>query len=445
MTCNIQLPAGADKIITSLQVNGFDAYVVGGCVRDYLLGMKPHDWDICTSAKPEEVMACVNCKVIPTGLKHGTVTVILDGTAYEVTTMRLDGDYSDGRRPDSVTFTSSLYDDLSRRDFTINAMAFHPEQGLIDPFHGKDDLDRHLLRCVGVPEDRFHEDALRVLRALRFSSCYDLQIEEMTADSIHRNAQRLVETTAPERIRAELSRLLCGRNVLRVLLDYSDVITEIIPELKPCIGFQQNNPYHQYTVYEHIAHAVTYGSVRDPSVLIALLLHDIGKPLCYTEDERGGHFHGHGVFSREIAEQVMDRLRFDGKTKTEVLELVLYHDAVIEPTKKTVRRWLNKLGEDRFYQLLEVRMADILEHRLETQGSRIERCEKLRELCDEILDEQSCFTLKDMELNGNDLIDLGVPEGKKIGQILHQLLDEVMDGKLENRHQALLERAGELI
>ena len=180
-------------------------------------------------------------------------------------------------------------------------------------------------------------------------------------------------------------------------------------------------------------------------MLIALLLHDIGKPLCYTEDEKGGHFHGHGVFSSEIAEQVLDRLRFDGKTKAEVLELVLYHDSVIEPTKKTVRRWLNKLGEERFYQLLEVRMADILAHRIGTQGSRIERCEKLRILCDEILDEQSCFTLKDMELKGNDLIDLGVPEGKEIGQILHQLLEEVMDGKLENRRQALLKRAKELI
>ncbi len=447
MECNITLPAGAEKIITSLQENGFDAYVVGGCVRDYLFGMKPHDWDICTSARPEEVERCfAGQRIIETGLKHGTVTVIQDGAAYEVTTMRLDGNYSDGRRPDSVAFTSSLFDDLSRRDFTINAMAFHPERGLIDPFHGKDDLDHRLLRCVGSPDARFHEDALRVLRALRFSSCCDLQIEEGTAASIHRNAKRLVETTAPERIQAELSRLLCGCNVLRVLLDFSDVITEIIPELKPCIGFQQNNPYHQYTVYDHTAYAVDYSAAnRGVSIPLALLLHDIGKPLCYTEDEKGGHFHGHGVFSRDIAERVLDRLRFDGKTKEEVLELVLYHDSVIETTKKTVRRWLNKIGEERFYQLLEVRMADILAHRIGTQGSRIERCEKLRLLCDEIVSERSCFQLKDMKLNGNDLLDLGVPEGKQIGQILRQLLEEVMDGVLENRHRALLDRARELI
>ena len=290
----ISIPKGAKAIILGLRYENHEAYVVGGCVRDSLLGREPKDWDICTSATPQEVKEHLNrCSVraIDTGLKHGTVTADMERAGkYEITTFRIDGDYSDNRRPDSVTFTESIYQDLSRRDFTINAMAYN-SAGLIDPFHGVDDLKNGIIRCVGNPNDRFGEDALRILRALRFASVYGFSIEKDTAQAIHDNAWRLTNIAA-ERIHSELCKLLLGNGVLPVLLDYSDVIATIIPEMKPCIGFNQNNKYHQYTIYDHIAHAVSNYTGKDIAVKVALLLHDIGKPCCYTEDENGGHFHG---------------------------------------------------------------------------------------------------------------------------------------------------------
>lgn len=362
---------------------------------------------------------------------------------YEITTFRIDGDYSDNRRPDSVTFTESIYQDLSRRDFTINAMAYN-SAGLIDPFHGVNDLKNGIIRCVGDPNDRFSEDALRILRALRFASVYGFSIEKNTAQAIHDNAWRLTNIAA-ERVHSELCKLLLGNGVLPVLLDYSDVIATIIPEMKPCIGFDQNNKYHQYTIYDHIAHAVSNYTGKDIAVKVALLLHDIGKPCCYTEDENGGHFHGHGNCSYDISKVVLERLRFDTATKQEVLDLVLYHDTVIEPTTKTVRRWLCKIGERRFSQLLDVRMADIKAHAEGTQESRIERCVALGVLMAEILEQEKCFSLKDLAINGKDIISLGVPQGKQIGVILHELLEEVILDTLPNEHDVLLRKAVELI
>ena len=443
----ISIPSGAKAIILGLRYENHETYIVGGCVRDSLLGKEPKDWDICTSATPRDVKEYLrrcNVRTIDTGLKHGTVTADMEQSGkYEITTFRIDGDYSDNRRPDSVTFTESVYQDLSRRDFTINAMAYN-SAGLIDPFHGLDDLKNGIIRCVGNPNDRFGEDALRILRALRFASVYGFFIEENTARAIHDNAWRLMNIAA-ERIHSELCKLLLGSSVLPVLLDYSDVIATIIPEMKPCIGFEQNNKYHQYTVYEHIAHAVANYKGTDISVKIALLLHDIGKPQCYTEDENGGHFHGHGVPSRDIAEQVLNRLRFDNRTKQEVLDLVLYHDAVIEPTPHTVRKWLNKLGEHRFSQLLNVRMADILAHAEGTQESRIERCISLGSIMSEILEAEQCFTLKDLQINGRDIMSLGVEQGERVGEVLNALLDEVISGAIENGHEALIRRTVELL
>lgn len=443
----ISIPKGAKAIVLGLRYENHEAYVVGGCVRDSLLGREPKDWDICTSATPQEVKEHLNrCSVrtIDTGLKHGTVTADMERAGkYEITTFRIDGDYSDNRRPDSVTFTESIYQDLSRRDFTINAMAYN-SAGLIDPFHGVDDLKNGIIRCVGNPNDRFGEDALRILRALRFASVYGFSIEKDTAQAIHDNAWRLTNIAA-ERIHSELCKLLLGNGVLPVLLDYSDVIATIIPEMKPCIGFNQNNKYHQYTIYDHIAHAVSNYTGKDIAVKVALLLHDIGKPCCYTEDENGGHFHGHGNYSYDISKVVLERLRFDTATKQEVLDLVLYHDTVIEPTTKTVRRWLCKIGERRFSQLLDVRMADIKAHAEGTQESRIERCVALGVLMTEILEQEKCFSLKDLAINGKDIISLGVPQGKQIGVILHELLEEVILDTLPNERDVLLRKAVELI
>lgn len=433
------LPLGAAFIIDPLQENGFEAYVVGGCVRDRLLGRVPKDWDICTSASPQQVIEVFGDKrVIETGLQHGTVTIVMPDGLYEVTTFRVDGAYSDNRHPDEVKFVKSLEKDLARRDFTINAMAYNDRRGLVDPFGGEKDLADGVIRCVGDAAARFHEDGLRLMRALRFASKYGFRIEDGTAEAMHK-CSHLLKNIAVERINTELCRLLCGKSVLQVLLDYPDVITEIIPEMKPCVGFRQNNKYHEYNVYDHIAHAVSNYTGEDNVVNVTLLLHDIGKPNCYTEDERGGHFYGHGVVSRDIAEGVLTKLRFDNQTKADVLELVLFHDSVIEPTQKTVRRWLNKIGPEQFYRLLEVRMADILAHSKDTQASRIERCNALRTIVGDILEQQQCYTVKDLAVNGYDVMQSGVPEGKEVGAALNEILDKVIGGELENERSALLE------
>lgn len=432
---NIQIPHGANSIIQDLRKAGFDAYVVGGCVRDSLLDLEPKDWDICTSATPLEMKAFFaerNIKTIDTGLQHGTITVNLgDSEQYEVTTFRIDGIYSDSRHPDSVEFVKNIELDLARRDFTVNAMAYDGER-IIDPFHGQDDLNRRIISCVGNPDDRFGEDALRILRAMRFASTYGFAIEEKTSQAIHRNKEKLLNIAA-ERIQTELCKMLCGRGVLQILLEYSDVISVIIPEMSPCIGFDQNNKYHEYTVYDHICHAVENCGLNDIVIKLSLFLHDIGKPCCYTTDENGGHFYGHGVYSRDLAEKVLDRLRFDNKTKHDVLELVLFHDAVIEPTPKTVRRWLNKIGELQFSRLVEIRMADILAHKESTQQSRIERCVSLGIIAYEIVEQNQCFSLKDLEISGKDVMELlNIAEGKRVGFVLNKVLDAVIDGSLKN-------------
>lgn len=440
---NICIPSGAKAVISILEQSGFEAYVVGGCVRDSLLGLEPKDWDICTSATPDDMLricAIHGVKVIETGLKHGTLTICWLGERYEVTTFRIDGEYSDSRHPDNVTFTSSLQADLARRDFSMNAMAYNNHVGLVDPFCGTKALCSHEISCVGDPADRLQEDALRVMRALRFASTYGFSIEENTDKAIRQFAPHLNDI-AVERIRTELCKLLFGKGALEILLGYSDIISAIIPEIAPCIGFDQKNRYHQYDIYEHIAHAVSNYTGSDLSVKIALLLHDIGKPCCYTEDENGGHFYGHGVHSRDIAEEVLNRLRFDNDTKREVLELVLYHDSVIEPTPKVVRRWLNKIGEKRFRQLLCVRMADIKAHAEGTQNSRIERCNALKVILDEIISQEQCFSLKDLAINGDNIMFLGIQQGKMVGEILHHVLNLVINGDISNEADVLTEEA----
>ena len=324
------------EILQKLHSSGFEAYVVGGCVRDFLLGKTPSDWDIATSATPDEVMQIFkNAK--PTGLQHGTVTV---EHGYEVTTFRIDGNYSDGRHPDRVVFSKDIGQDLARRDFAINAMAYNGNT-LLDPFGGQIDLQKRVLKCVGRARERFREDGLRIMRALRFASVYDLSIEFDTNCAIH-ECKDLLQNIAAERIRDELCKLLCGKAALRLLLSYPDIFSLIIPQLRPCVGFKQNNPYHCFTVYGHLVHAVTTYKGSDISIKMALLLHDIGKPDSYTEDERGGHFYGHPKISKDIAEQVMRDLKFDNTTASEVVQLVGYHDAGISPTKRSIRRWLDR-------------------------------------------------------------------------------------------------------
>lgn len=428
----IDIPKGAKQIISELERCRWDAYVVGGCVRDSLLGIKPHDWDACTNAKPDEIEECFSdFHIIETGLKHGTLTVIADDESFEITTFREDGQYSDSRHPDSVTFSDNLQRDLSRRDFTINAMAYNDKVGLVDPFGGRESLRKKEIKCVGNPMDRFQEDALRIMRALRFASTYGFSIHEDTSKAIHELAYKL-NNIAKERIIKELSQLLLGKGVLQILLDYSDVISVIIPEFTPCIGFNQNSPYHEYTIYDHTAHAVANYTGDDLSIKLALLLHDIGKPQCYTEDERGGHFHGHGSVSHDMSSIIIRRLKFDRKTRNEALGLILHHDSTIEPNYKTVRRWLNRIGELQFRKLLEVRMADIKAHSKGTQQSRIERCLALHDILDQVVAQEQCFSMKDLAISGRDIMALGIPEGETIGKILNHILDLVINGELPN-------------
>ncbi len=439
------IPAGAKYILNVLENNMYDAYIVGGCVRDSLLNKAPHDWDICTSAKPGEVLALMGAngiRMIETGLQHGTVTAVIGDESYEITTFRVEGEYSDNRRPDRVEFVNDVIEDLSRRDFTINAMAYSQWSGLVDPWGGYGDLDAKLIRCVGHPDDRFREDALRIMRALRFAATYGFKIEEQTAYSIHKNKSLLRKISA-ERIQSELSKMLCGKGVLDILLEYKDVMAVIIPELEPCIGFNQNNPYHIYDVYNHIAHAVASYDGNDISIKMALLLHDIGKPECYTEDHNGGHFYGHSVPSMRIAKDVMARLKFDNKTKDEVVDLVLYHDSDIYPGIRSVKRWLNKIGVMRLHQLISVKFADTYAHADVNRAVMIDNYFAILKIAGDIFKEQQCFTLKQLAINGHDMIGIGFDEGPGIGKVLNNLLDKVLDGEIENERDILLNEANE--
>ena len=444
----IAIPSEAKRIMSLLTNAGFTAYVVGGCVRDSLLGYHPKDWDICTSALPEQMKEILSShyKVLETGLKHGTLTVVSDDyTHFEVTTYRKDGVYTDGRHPDTVTFVDDIVEDLSRRDFTINSMAYNDIDGLIDPFGGQEDLRRLLIRCVGDPKQRFAEDQLRVLRALRFSSTYRFLIDPETQAAIHDFAQHGFNVSA-ERIRDELCKMVVGYNILSVMVRYKDVFCSIIPEFVDCIGFNQNNRFHCYTVYDHIAHAVSNcRNKSDVEVEIALLLHDIGKPQCYSEDERGGHFYGHEEKSAELAKNVLERLKFSNDSKKTILELIRYHNDQIAPTKKSVRKWISKLGQEHLAKLLQVKLADIEAHSIETQDQRLNDCYKVKDLLDQIIVSDDCFTIRDLAINGKNIMSLGVKQGPIIGMILNALLSEVLDEKVKNTEEDLSARVKKMI
>lgn len=437
----ISIPSGAGEIISRLQHSGHEAYIVGGCVRDSILGVAPKDWDVCTSARPEEVMKIFSDKrVIETGLKHGTVTILCDDDQYEVTTYRIDGEYTDGRRPDSVMFTASLEDDLSRRDFTINAMAYNDQSGLVDPFGGMDDLKEKVIRCVGDPMARFEEDALRILRAVRFAATIGFSVETNTSGAMFNLREKLCRISS-ERICAELSKIVVAPFSMFALTHFHYVITTIIPEFCPCYHFAQNNIYHVFDVYQHTCVAVWMNRSGDPAVALALLLHDIGKPDCYTEDETGGHFYHHAARSRELAADILRRLRFDNKTIGDVLELIEYHDATILPTTKHIRRWLGWIGEDQLRRLIDMRKADILAQSWYKKTDRLYECDAALQVLDAVIAENQCFSLKDLAVNGHDLMGVGIPHGKHIGTILNYLLGRVVDEEIENDKVALLGEA----
>lgn len=441
----IKIPSQVNRAIEILQNSGHSAYVVGGAVRDAVSGREVSDWDITTSALPEQTLeAFKDYKTIGTGLKHGTVTVIISSMHLEITTFRIEGEYSDNRRPDSVSFTARVEDDLARRDFTMNAIAYSPKEGLVDPFGGAEDIENKIIRCVGEPDKRFGEDALRILRALRFSSVLGFEIEEKTAQSIHKNRNLLANISA-ERIFAELSKLICGKDAGRILREYDDVIFFVLPELKKMKNCAQNHERHIYDVWGHTVKAVE-SITAEPELRFAMLFHDSGKPVCKTTDENGvDHFYSHGKESKRIANAALSRLKTSNAFRQTVCNYVEYHD--FQPhiiSRKTYKKYISRLGIDTIKKLFEIRKADVLAQNPVFHAQSLEENEKGRQILEEIERTQTCFGIKDLAINGSDLIAIGMTPSGDIGRILELLLDEVMEEKTVNSKDVLLERAEEL-
>ena len=436
----INLPEQVRRALARLEAAGHEAFVVGGAVRDCVRGAGTGtDWDITTSALPEETETIFSgYRVIEAGMKHGTVTVLLDGEPLEITTYRVDGGYSDHRHPDEVRFTRSLREDLRRRDFTMNAMAYSPRTGVVDPFGGQADLAAGVVRCVGEPDRRFQEDALRILRALRFASALGMGIHPVTARAARDN-RGLLTSVAAERVRVELTKLLCGADAERVLLEFPDILSVLLPEIGAMVCFDQHNPHHDRDVWAHTA-AVTAAIPAQPVLRWAALLHDVGKPPCFSLAEDGvGHFYGHAAESARMADGILRRLRFDTDSREEIVRLIRYHDLPIQPERRPVKRLMNKLGPDTVRRLIELHKADTRGQSAICAG-RIAEYDAVAAVLDEILNEKECFSLKDLAVNGTDMMSIGLA-GRDIGRALNACLTAVMEEKLPNERAALLEYA----
>lgn len=436
----IDVPANVEFIIKTLIENGYDAYAVGGCVRDALLLREPGDWDITTSANPMEVKGLFK-RTIDTGIKHGTVTVMIDKEGYEVTTYRIDGEYEDNRHPKEVEFTKNLVEDLKRRDFTINAMAYNSFRGLVDEFDGIGDIQRKCIRCVGNPLDRFEEDALRILRAVRFSAQLGFDIAPETKNAIRLKVNNL-KNISSERIRVELEKLLTSKEPERIMLAYETGITKVVlPEFDEMFVTEQNNPYHIYNVGFHTLKAVQ--SIRNIPVLrLTMLLHDIGKPWTKTTDANHiDHFYRHVEVSEKMAKEILKRLKYDNFTIDVVTRLVRWHDWEFGLTPSGMRKAVNRIGEDIIELLFEVKEADIKAKNPERSKEKYEQLEKAKDLYREILEKKDCVSLKSLVVNGKDLMEVGIKPGKHMGEILDQLLQKVLEEPELNTKEKLLELA----
>ena len=435
----IRIPEQVSTILAKLQESGYEAYVVGGCVRDALLGREPNDWDITTSALPMDVKR-IFVKTVDTGLQHGTVTVLAGGKGYEVTTYRVDGVYEDGRHPKEVTFTPSLREDLQRRDFTINAMAYREPDVLVDLFGGQKDLEDGVIRAVGDPLQRFSEDALRILRAIRFSAQLGYRIEEETLRAASELAVNLRKISA-ERIRVELEKTITSDHPALLRTAYEAGITAMfLPEFDRCMETRQNNPHHCYSVGEHILKSMEL--IRNDRILrLTMLLHDLGKPACLTTDEQGiDHFYGHQEASAAMAQTILRRLKYDNDTIRKVVKLVRYHDMQIRLTAPAVRKAVVKIGEDLFPLFLEVKQADLLAQSTYQREEKQEILNEVKRLYAQIIDHGDCLNLKHLAVNGSDLVRMGVKPGREVGEILARMLDDVLDVPSHNDKDYLLGR-----
>lgn len=433
----IQLPDKVQTIIETLTAAGYEAYAVGGCIRDRVLGRTPNDWDITTSARPEETKALFP-RTIDTGIKHGTVTVMLDKEGFEVTTYRIDGVYEDGRHPKEVTFTACLEEDLKRRDFTINAMAYNDQAGLVDVFGGIEDIKAGMIRCVGDAKERFTEDALRMLRAVRFSAQLGYQIEEGTKEAIRQMAPSLKRISA-ERIQVELVKLVISAHPDYLRTAYETGITEqILPEFDLCMETPQNNPHHCYSVGEHILHAML-AVEPDKALRLGMLFHDIGKPQTLTVDAQGiTHNKGHAEVGERMTRQILRRLKFDNDTILVVTKIVRYHDQKVGDSPGGVRRAVNRMGEDIFRMLFAVKRADIAAQSDYQRKEKLEKLAYIQELYEEICRKRECVSLKDLAVTGKDLIGLGMTPGREIGEFLSELLEIVLEEPERNTREELL-------
>ena len=439
ISLEIEIPQGAAWVLKQLRDAGYEAYVVGGCVRDSLLHRMPDDWDITTSAKPEDTKRIFR-RTVDTGIQHGTVTVMVDRTGYEVTTYRIDGEYADGRHPEHVTFTASLLEDLKRRDFTINAMAYSPAEGLVDEFDGIGDINRRVIRAVGDPVQRFTEDALRMMRAIRFSAQLDYRIDEDTREGIRLLAPNLQKVSA-ERIRVELEKLLLSEHPEELKEAYElGLLRQFLPELSECMECGQNNPHHCLSVGDHILCAVK-AARRDKVLRLALLLHDIAKPQVKTTDENGiDHFHGHAARSAALADRILRDLKYDNQTREAAVRLIAWHGCNLGDSLPEIRKSISELGEEWFLPLLEVKTSDVEAQSDYQRDEKLGKIEYWRNAFEEIRCAGDCLSLKDLAVSGKDLIAAGAAPGKEIGRILHEMLEEVLREPAHNTREYLLEK-----
>lgn len=438
----LNMPNIVVKIIETIEKEGFSAYAIGGCVRDYILGNIPHDWDIATSALPHHIKSIFK-HTYDTGIKHGTVTVIEHGEKFEITTFRKETKYSDYRRPADVKFCDNLYEDTQRRDFTINSIAWHPQKGIIDYHDGIGDIQKKIIRAIGEPEKRFEEDALRMLRAIRFCAKLNFAIEQNTLNSI-KECCHLIQYVSSERIRDELSGIIMSDNPLKfILLRDTNLLQYIMPEFEICFHTEQRHPYHIYNVASHILHSVA-NIEKDLILRWTMLFHDIGKPLSKSTDEDGvDHFYGHCEESVRLADNIMKRLKFDNHSRQFIIELIKLHDIKIIPDEKFIRKMLCRKGEKLFEMMLKVQEADSRAQNLQLSINNVYNLAKAKEIAERLLCERKCFTLKDLKISGKDLIEIGFEQGPKIGKTLNYLLDVVINEPEKNDRDILIELARE--
>lgn len=439
----IELPDHVKFILDTLDKNGYEGYAVGGCVRDALLGREPQDWDITTNAKPLQVKALFR-RTIDTGLQHGTVTVMLDHVGYEVTTYRIDGEYEDGRHPKAVSFTGNLADDLMRRDFTINAMAYNETKGLVDLFTGREDLEKGVIRCVGEPKERFTEDALRMMRAIRFSAQLGFAIEEQTLEAIRALADTIQKISA-ERIQMELLKTLTSAHPQTIRLFYETGLSHyFLPELDQMMETGQNNPHHCYSVGEHTLHSLSEVP-QDKVLRLAMLLHDVAKPVCKTTDEEGiDHFHGHPLQGAELARKILRRLKMDNETISKVTQLIRWHDYNPPLSERNVRRAVCKVGLAQYPDIFAVKRADIRAQSDYKKEEKLRYVDDYEQVYEQILEKNQCLSMKDLAVDGSDLLAAGIPQGKAIGEKLHGLFELVLEEPSRNTREYLLSQINQV-